>query len=1396
MPVKASGANANLRLRGTAGDSETDINEEINGESTDANANVSLATLSTGVGFDTTDGGHKMSEFFGYSSGPDCTTETWDILDETTTPTKALYTFNGNSKDTGESGYIGQGGIFNGSSKIDVSNFSYANSTFSISLWVNFNSIPTAGSGVTTVLAGTFNGTNTNVGNIWVDSEKMRIHSNQKYADVTYSFNTNKWYQIGIVFETNGDFFGIVNGSRITPTNVNSYSGTNNGFHLGPSLNGKLDQVRIFNKALSSSEVATLASETYASSTKSTTDIFGDNSGLALYEFEGNADDTSTNYDGTDTDVKYGLDGTDSTITYTTGLFGNAASFNGSNSRIPTPINTTTNFVSNLNDRNVDFSISLWINPIVIPPSGEDLVFYIGNYNVYSPNYHTVQLQLKNGQLVFSIYNGTEYTVSTSSLSVGNWYNVVCIRDSSVMKLYVNNSFIGQTTQTNDCSISTSATLQFGDVFSAGACYNGLLDQVRFFDKALSSDQIKTLYNEPTATPYDIYIDNSIKTKAYFPLNAHGSSIKSSSTAIDAGQSAVFNGSSSVITLPSSFSNIYEGKTEFTFAAWLKLPSIGSEEVIFAKYNSQVQTGGIGLRVNSSGNLRTFVATSSDLRRVGYGSTVLTANTWHHCVWIWSSNTLKFYVDGSLDTTTYENNQYTGTTIPTTTTNSSKANRFGVENFSDGSAGYGEFTMDQVRVYSSVLSTSDVEALVSETNVPTANLVAHYKLDGNANDAIGTYNASSISSITYSDPALIGDEPSYNGVSLTGVTFDQGKFNRAAVFNGSTSEIVTDLKNSDLSTLGVGDFSVSFWVYQNATASHAPLINGYKAANNGWYIELVNGKIYTLLGQDGSTAYRRGYFNVTLNLREWYHIVYDNKNNRVWLNGAEITSTFVDDSYLTVTTIGDAEINIGRQDQVNNYWFNGAIDQVRFLEGSITKEDVTKLSEEYQCDCNTNTVDFPTTNLAFYNLNGNANDSTTNNYNGTVSGSVNWIKGLFGTAASFNGSSGRIEVANASKPSLSTASISFWLNTTSTNSQALIGEGYSGNHWGNLQIYLASNKLNARSGNASTTEDLPWLSTSDVNTGNWVHCVVTISGNTSQIFINGTLETTKTLAVTRAATTNPFTIGQFYANGSLFGSWTNDVKIDQVRIFNNVLTDLQVAQLFNTTPCLSSSVAADILGDNSVVAFYSMDDVYTDSTSSHTGSSNGTLSFVDGKTNKALKLSTDTQGYIQTNLNWLSGDSVSLSFWFKADSTSDLTHAIFYADPNPGQSNENAAFIGSYTGAYSNEIVSIGGWTSSGLCLYSAIGTSSTQLYDNQWHSIVFTIGSSSTDKKIYVDGVKQTILNGSAFGSSLSNPVEFRNIRIGAYTTAQDGYAMDNFRFYNKVLSDAEVITIYNAEL
>jgi len=100
--------------------------------------------------------------------------------------------------------------------------------------------------------------------------------------------------------------------SRTLGANITYRSGSLNtlgvrqgGFGTYGYWNGSIDQVRIFNTALTSTDVATLYAETGSSSTKSTTDIFGDGSGVALYELEGNANDTGGNYNGTATNVNY-----------------------------------------------------------------------------------------------------------------------------------------------------------------------------------------------------------------------------------------------------------------------------------------------------------------------------------------------------------------------------------------------------------------------------------------------------------------------------------------------------------------------------------------------------------------------------------------------------------------------------------------------------------------------------------------------------------------------------------------------------------------------------------------------------------------------------------------------------------------------------------------------------------------------------------------------------------------------------------------------------------------------------------------------------------------------------------------------------------------------------------
>ena len=68
-------------------------------------------------------------------------------------------------------------------------------------------------------------------------------------------------------------------------------------------LNGSIDQVRIFNKAVSPSEVTTLYNET--KTTVNTLQVLGDTSCIATYRLNGDAIDLSGNYNGIETNIDY-----------------------------------------------------------------------------------------------------------------------------------------------------------------------------------------------------------------------------------------------------------------------------------------------------------------------------------------------------------------------------------------------------------------------------------------------------------------------------------------------------------------------------------------------------------------------------------------------------------------------------------------------------------------------------------------------------------------------------------------------------------------------------------------------------------------------------------------------------------------------------------------------------------------------------------------------------------------------------------------------------------------------------------------------------------------------------------------------------------------------------------
>ena len=158
-------------------------------------------------------------------------------------------------------------------------------------------------------------------------------NSNSSHILSNSTISSGQWYHIVGVFNSSSAAL-YINGTSQSGGTVTDYLTSDQNKigsrRTGQYFDGKIDQVRIFHKELSSSEVSTLYAETAATveslgplgnETVDTLQVLGDTSCLALYKFENNEDDKSGNYDLTGNEIQYAA-----------GRYGQAASFNGSSS--------------------------------------------------------------------------------------------------------------------------------------------------------------------------------------------------------------------------------------------------------------------------------------------------------------------------------------------------------------------------------------------------------------------------------------------------------------------------------------------------------------------------------------------------------------------------------------------------------------------------------------------------------------------------------------------------------------------------------------------------------------------------------------------------------------------------------------------------------------------------------------------------------------------------------------------------------------------------------------------------------------------------------------------------------------------------------------------------------
>ena len=418
----------------------------------------------------------------------------------------ALYQLNGNANDSSPNAYngnfvnasyttgvFGQAGVFNGSSRVDLPILGgiSPSTDFTVSCWVNAGNQSAGDNTIVTIWD------NTNL-ELRVDgslSNTVRVvYYSGGFAGVNSSFTLteNEWthitvtykFGIGFTFYKNSissqlySFTGTL-GTTAGTNKIGQYSGDN----INAYFIGSIDQVRIFDTALDPLEIEALYTEELCicDGTVDTLDILGDGSCIALYPLDGNANDLSGNYPGTPTNVSYGV-----------GEFDLAGVFNGSSSRIATNI---TNSVIPVNS---DFSVSCWI----YIGGTSDFIIAEGNWTAWSTAGFGMEL-LSDNRIELSLGNngssgGTQIT--SAPITLNTWTNVTATIDiGTSLKLYINGAQASSTVLSGNSRNSVSGGFYIGSDLS-GFYFNGSIDQVRFFNKALNSTEVTTLYNETACT--------------------------------------------------------------------------------------------------------------------------------------------------------------------------------------------------------------------------------------------------------------------------------------------------------------------------------------------------------------------------------------------------------------------------------------------------------------------------------------------------------------------------------------------------------------------------------------------------------------------------------------------------------------------------------------------------------------------------------------------------------------------------------------------------------------------------------------------------------------------------------------------------------------------------------
>lgn len=975
------------------------------------------------------------------------------------------------------------------------------------------------------------------------------------YKELTGTGNgTSGWSHLVLVIDNpNGKASFYVNGrlsSTATWTTSSQSVNTSGAQYLGyvnsaAKLNGNLDEARLYNRALSPSEVSQLYN--YAPSAVAYYD-FEEKEGVTLNDKSGNGN-TSTAFGGSPN--------------WTQGKYGGGLSFDGTSDyvRINQPILTAT-----------DNTVSFWMKTPVQPRS-----------------YNRILSDSTNGIDLYFTSTGTNGLYGTIGNSVSgwtmlnpdltdSWYYVSLVSTASdgSTRAYLNGKL--QSTTNKTYGSMTIDDLYIGSQAGGSSVYKyqGVLDELRFYNYARTPGQITEDMNaghpiggSPIGSQLAYYkLDEGTGTTANDSVGNNNGTL-SSTTWTNSGKynkALAFNGTSGSLTLNSTVGAVstYGGaEGASTISMWIYPESDNSQRQLASyiggwRYIALDANGElIGMARDCVGNVNLW----------HYGNTQVPLNQWSHIVIELTGTGAKYYINGKLDA---ELNN------PNICIYQAGTAQIGM---SDVGWDYFSGKIDDIKAYTTTLTPEQIKIDYSQNQALVLGAVgteADGKTPSNSSDRaycppgdttatcgpVGEWKFDEKNGTTSNDTSGNGETG-----TITNAVWTQGKIGAALSFDGNGDYV----NIADTSTLeGLSGTTFTAWINPSVISGSQDILqkeNTYNFRLTGTEIEcwIHNGTGYVNIA-DAAIA--------NLSTNTWSNVACTwtaGSGGKIYVNGKDATVNVQTAASMTTNT---SAIRIGSRNTTE--YFNGKIDQVQVYNYARTP---SQIAWDYNRGA-------PVAHYKLDECQGGTVHSSTQPYDATLNGTItigatgtqtsigtcetastawgNGAIGKFNSSLFFDGTDDYVNMGQPTQLQLTgSMSISSWINTTDANLGGIVSKWY--NTVGNRGYRFLINNgtisfVVSTDGTASTTIS----HAGSYNSGSWIHVAVTYDAptGTARLYKNGSVVTTNASFPT-SIFNSPVNVNLGTSDAGTTGANTLSGQIDDVQIFNYALTPNQIKTVQN-----------------------------------------------------------------------------------------------------------------------------------------------------------------------------------------------------------------------------------------